>query len=136
MRRLAFILVLLPFLGAPALAQDGVSLAPTDPVASTDTLGIEMPELIGGLGTIIGALEYPTSALAAGAEGRVVVTFVVTERGTVEEAEVTSHVHPALDHEALAAVQRARFVPAHRSGRPLRVRMALPVTFDLPAASG
>jgi TonB family protein len=94
-----------------------------------------MPELIGGLGTIAGALDYPATARAVGAEGRVVVTFVVTESGSVEEAEVTSAVHPALDREALAAVRRARFVPAHRAGRPLRVRMALPVTFDLPPGS-
>ena len=129
MHRLAFILTLLTATAGAAGAQESADA--TGPAASSDTAGIEMPELIGGLATIVGALNYPVTARAVGAEGRVVVTFTVTENGAVEEAEVTTPIHPALDREALAAVQRARFVPAHRAGRPLRVRMALPVTFDL-----
>jgi len=123
MRRAALLLLLVAVAGAPARAQDAVA---------TDSAAIDMPELIGGLGSIASDLEYPVTAHAAGAEGRVVVAFTVTETGTVEEAEITSSVHPALDREALAAVRRARFVPAHRAGRPLRVRMELPVTFELP----
>ncbi len=133
MRRLAFIIAMLVAGAGPVAAQGAPQ--ESDAVAAADTTGIEMPELIGGLGTIAGTLDYPVTAQAVGAEGRVVVTFTVTERGTVEEAEVTSTVHPALDREALAAVQRARFVPAHRDGRPMRVRMAMPVTFELPHGS-
>jgi TonB family protein len=127
-----FIIALALLLGAaaPAVAQETPSNA--DDATPADTAEIDMPELIGGLGSIMSDIHYPATARAAGAEGRVVVTFVVGETGGVEEAEVTSAVHPALDREALAAVRRARFVPAHRAGRPLRVRMALPVTFQLP----
>lgn len=126
MARYAFILALLAALAAPAAAQ-----APADAAAPADAEGIEMPELIGGLGTLVGRIAYPAEAEAEGVEGRVVVSFVVTETGTVEDVEVADPVHPALDEAALSAIRRARFLPAHRDGRPLRVRMALPVTFDL-----
>jgi TonB family protein len=128
--RFIIALALLAGVATPAVAQETPSTAET--TAAADTAEIDMPELIGGLGSIMSDIHYPVTARAAGAEGRVVVTFVVGETGGVEEAEVTSAVHPALDREALAAVRRARFVPAHRAGRPLRVRMALPVTFQLP----
>jgi TonB family protein len=122
---------------APAAAQpaaDSLAVWEGGGVA-TDTAGLAMPELIGGLGALVRTLDYPREAEAAGAEGRVVVSFVVTEEGTVEEAEVTAPVHPALDQAALAAVRFARFIPAHRDGRPIRVRLALPITFDLPAGT-
>jgi protein TonB len=90
-----------------------------------------MPELVGGLPALVRAIPYPSEAEAEGAEGRVVVTFVVTEQGQVEDAAVTAEAHPALDAAALAAVRRARFVPAHRDGHPVRVRLALPITFEL-----
>jgi TonB family protein len=143
MRTILFISLLAAACAVPAAAQSDPPQAPASEqadaataAAESDTAGIEMPELIGGLGSIAGDVTYPPIAQVAGAEGRVVVTFVVNEAGAVEEAEVTAPVHPALDREALAAVRRARFVPAHRAGRPLRVRMALPVTFELPARRG
>jgi TonB family protein len=142
MRSILFITLLTAAGVVPAAAQSEDVPAPAEQadaapsMAESDTADIEMPELIGGLGSIAGDVAYPPIAQVAGAEGRVVVTFVVNETGAVEEAEVTAPVHPALDREALAAVRRARFVPAHRAGRPLRVRMALPVTFELPARRG
>jgi TonB family protein len=129
-QRFIIALALLTSAAGSAVAQE--TSQTEEHAAATDTADIDMPELIGGLGSIMSDIHYPATARAAGAEGRVVVTFVVGETGGVEEAEVTAGVHPALDREALAAVQRARFVPAHRAGRPLRVRMALPVTFQLP----
>jgi TonB family protein len=143
MRSILFITLFAAAGVVPAAAQnEQASAAAADlpgapgAAAENDTAGIAMPELIGGPGAIAGDVTYPPIAQVAGAEGRVVVTFVVNESGSVEEAEVTATVHPALDREALAAVQRARFVPAHRAGRPLRVRMALPVTFELPSRRG
>ena len=113
----------------PVAAQD--LPAPPDTGLAADTSGLAMPELVGGLTSLIRAIPYPEEAESEGAEGRVVVTFVVTEEGRVEEAEVTAEAHPALDAAALAAVRRARFVPAHRDGHPVRVRLALPITFEL-----
>src|SRR5690606_37343484 len=120
-------------LAAPAAAQEPDSLALWEEGGvEADPSELAMPELIGGLDALVRGLDYPEEAEAAGAEGRVVVAFVVTEEGAVEEAEVTAPVHPALDRAALAAVRFARFIPAHRGGTPVRVRLALPITFDLP----
>lgn len=130
MTRLLLALPLLVVLAvAPVAAQDAPDGAPAG--LASDTTGLAMPELVGGLGSLVRAIGYPETAEEEGVEGRVVVSFVVTERGEVEEAEVTAPVHPALDAAALAAVERARFLPAHRDGHPVRVRLALPITFEL-----
>jgi len=132
------LLLALPLLGllaaAPVAAQDAPDAAPAAGLAA-DTTGLAMPELVGGLGSLVRAIDYPEVAEEEGVEGRVVVSFVVTERGEVEDAEVTAPVHPALDAAALAAVERARFLPAHRDGHPVRVRLALPITFELQAGT-
>ncbi len=124
------LLLALAFLATPAFAQDAPDGAGPRGLAS-DTTGLAMPELVGGLNALVRTIDYPDAAEEAGVEGRVVVSFVVTEQGEVESAEVTAEVHPDLDAAALAAVERARFVPAHRDGHPIRVRLALPITFEL-----
>lgn len=94
----------------------------------------EMPEMEGGMGALIARLEYPEEAEKAGIEGRVVVTFIVDEAGAVQDAEVAEPAHPLLDEAALAAVRATPFRPGLKDGAPVRVRMALPVVFTLPAA--
>ena len=131
-------LAALVFVAAPVAAQSSAPAAsgpaaPSGQTASGDA--IEMPEVIGGLASLVGGIAYPAEAQAAQAEGRVIVRFVVDETGEVEEAEVFRPVHPALDEAALEAVEQARFRPATRDGAPVRVRMAVPITFDLPGGA-
>ena len=45
----------------------------------------QMPELIGGLGSIQSKIKYPEIAKKAGVEGRVFVQFVVNTDGTVTD---------------------------------------------------
>lgn len=140
-KRLGMILALLLFATSSAL------VACTDQFVDSETAPAEaelskkandayvyvemMPKLIGGLAAIRQNLVYPETAKRAGVEGRVVISFVVDEDGAVQNAEVLKGVGSGLDEEALRAVRQATFEPGLKDGKPVKVKMAIPVTFKL-----
>jgi eukaryotic-like serine/threonine-protein kinase len=78
------------------------------------------------------AAPYPEAAVGSGAKGKVVVTFVVNEKGQVSEPKVKSivieeggtapvgvDVKALFREAALAAARRARFAPATSDGVPV-----------------
>lgn len=90
-----------------------------------------MPALIGGLASLQQNISYPNMARKAGIEGRVIVQFVVTEQGTVENPQVIRGIGGGCDKEALRAVTTAKFEPGRQRGKAVRVQYSLPVTFRL-----
>ncbi|NBC15998.1 MAG: TonB family protein [Bacteroidetes bacterium] len=90
-----------------------------------------MPELIGGLGSIQKQIEYPEIARKAGVEGRVIVQFVVDENGNVQDPVVVRGIGAGCDEEALRVVREAKFQPGKQRGKPVKVKMSLPITFRL-----
>jgi len=91
----------------------------------------DMPELIGGLGKLQKAIRYPEIAKKAGVEGRVIVQFVVNEKGTVVDPVVVRGIGAGCDEEAIRAVMLAKFKPGKQRGKPVKVKMSLPITFKL-----
>lgn len=91
----------------------------------------EQPELIGGMDALHEAVEYPKMARKGGIEGRVIVQFVVDEEGNVQDPRVIQGVHTLLDEAAIEAVEAQKFKPGKQRGKPVKVRMSLPVTFRL-----
>ena len=91
----------------------------------------EMPQLIGGLASLQKSITYPEIAKKAGVEGRVIVQFVVDEAGRVIEPIVVRGVGAGCDEEAVRAVTQAHFTPGKQRGKPVRVKMSLPITFKL-----
>lgn len=89
----------------------------------------QMPELIGGPASI--QPVYPDIERMAGVEGRVFLQFVVNEDGSVSDIEVMRGVSPGLDRAAVEALRRARFQPGMQRGRPVKVRFAIPIVFQL-----
>ena len=89
------------------------------------------PELVGGLDSLQARLVYPEAARLAGAEGTVVVRFVVDAGGAVTDLEVLRSPSAALSEAALDAVRRSSFTPGRVGGAPVRVRLALPARFTL-----
>ncbi|SHK86797.1 M56 family metallopeptidase [Rhodothermus profundi] len=94
----------------------------------------EMPRLIGGFNRLVECLRYPEEAKAAGVEGRVIIRFVVDEQGNVANPKVLKGVGAGLDEEALRCVRQLKFTPGRQQGRPVPVRMTLPVVFRLDDA--
>jgi TonB family protein len=64
--------------------------------------------------------------------GRVVVVFVVDEKGNVGDVKVARSVEPSFDAEAVRVVKSMpRWNPGMQNGKAVKVRYTLPVTFRL-----
>ena len=78
------------------------------------------------------APDYPRRARAQGIAGRVVVSFLITREGRVEDVRVLS-AEPSgwFEEVALSAVRTWEFEPARYQGNPVPVRREVPLDFDL-----
>lgn len=90
---------------------------------------VEQRPECGGVRALADKIQYPESAREAGIEGRVFVRFVVDESGDVIDPTVTKGVQEALNQEALRAVKKLECKPGKQRGQPVKVKMAVPVTF-------
>lgn len=93
----------------------------------------DMPELKGGLAALQQNITYPEQAREAGHEGRVIVQFIVSEQGQVQDPQIVKGVSESLDQEALRVVKQAEFTPGMQKNQPVRVQYSLPITFQLAA---
>ncbi len=75
--------------------------------------------------------RYTAEAALEHVGGTVLARCTVTERGTVEDCVVMKSV-PLLDASVLRALAQRRYEPALFEGRPLSVRMVIPVRFVAP----
>lgn len=91
----------------------------------------EKPELIGGMKSLQSRIEYPKVAKKAGIEGRVFVQFIVDKNGNVTDPVVLRSPHKLLSEEALRVIRTAKFKPGKQRTKPVKVRMALPISFRL-----
>jgi protein TonB len=71
---------------------------------------------------------YPAAALAAGAEGDVIIEAVITRDGTVDRARIVQGV-PLLDDAALDAVRQWLFSSTMLNDRPIEVLMNVRISF-------
>lgn len=94
-----------------------------------------MPELIGGLAALNDKITYPEIARMARIEGRVIVQFIVDERGNVVDPYVVRGIGGGCDEEALRVVRLLKFKPGLQRGTPVKVQYAIPVTFKLVKSS-
>lgn len=101
------------------------------------TIVEKMPQLPGGGGSaaIVTAIQswvtYPAEALKNSIQGRVFVSFVVGDDGTVRDAKIVKGIGGGCDEAVLAAVQQLpHFIPGTQAGRPVAVSFIVPVTFS------
>ncbi|HVJ92772.1 MAG TPA: TonB family protein [Labilithrix sp.] len=73
---------------------------------------------------------YPEDARKQGVEALVVVKFIVTETGQVEDAKVIKG-HPLFDDVVLANVRTWTFQPATIEGKPVRMVRMVKIPFRL-----
>ena len=92
----------------------------------------QMPELIGGIRGLHAKVKYPEIARKAHVEGRVIVQFIVDENGNVRDAEILRGAGAGLDEEAVRVIsEHAVFTPGRQDGKPVPVRVAIPIVFKL-----
>jgi protein TonB len=64
-------------------------------------------------------------------EGRVVVGFIVSEKGKLEEIKILKSLCSSCDKEAIRLVENMpAWIPAEENGKPTARRMILPISFN------
>ena len=77
-------------------------------------------------------LKYPAQARRMGIEGRVFVQFVVDADGAITDVQAVKGIGAGCDEEAVRVLQGSpKWNPGKQRGRAVRVRMVLPITFQL-----
>lgn len=75
---------------------------------------------------------YPDEAIAYGIEGRVTLAFVVERDGTLSGIEPLTSPDPVLSDAVIRVVRQSpRWTPGMLEGEPVRVRLSVPVEFNL-----
>lgn len=97
----------------------------------------KMPEFPGGQGELMKFLSqtvrYPVKAQELGKQGRVIVTFIVNEDGSIDDdIKVIRSVDTALDNEAIRVIKAMpKWTPGTQRGKAVRVNYTLPINFKL-----
>ena len=77
-------------------------------------------------------LKYPQEAVRQGVQGRVLVDFVIDEKGKVTDVSVGKSVDPLLDEEAVKVISASPdWKPARLAGKKVKCGMSLYVEFRL-----
>jgi len=100
------------------------------------TIVEEMPSFPGGdaelLKFIADNIKYPVIAQENGIQGKVILRFCVTYKGTVDQISVLRGVDPALDAEAIRVIKLLPlWKPGKQRGKPVNVWYTVPISFQL-----
>lgn len=77
-------------------------------------------------------MKYPAEASSNGIQGKVIVTFVIDEKGNVKDPKVIRSVDPILDQAALELVAACpQWAPGKQNGKVVKVAFTLPITYAL-----
>lgn len=110
----------------PALAQEPA------PGRVYELAEVETQPVPANLDDLRAALEatYPAGKRAAGQGARVSVAFVLSPDGVPRDLSVTQSTDAAFDSATVAGLALLRFTPATVEGRPVAVRVEVPVQWE------
>ena len=102
----------------------------------TFTIVEEQPSFDGGFDAfyryVMSEIRYPKKARINGIEGRVFAQFVVERDGSITGVQTAKGIFAECDKEVERVLKNAPpFKPGSQRGRTVRVKMMLPVTFEL-----
>ena len=75
--------------------------------------------------------DYSEEARKAKLEGTVVLSLVVNERGRPQNLKILRALGLGLDEEAIGAVEKWKFKPGMKDGKPVAVMVTIEVNFQL-----
>lgn len=77
-------------------------------------------------------IQYPAVAAEEGVQGKVIVQFIVSKTGGIEDVKAIRGPHKALEQEAVRVVKSMpAWNPGRNNGQAVKVTYVLPVTFKL-----
>ena len=94
----------------------------------------QMPAFKGDFNAFLSQnIHYPPKALKKGIEGRVIVSFVVDEDGSISDVQLMHGIGGGCDEEAIRVVKgMPAWKPGKQNGKPVKVRYTLPIRFVVP----
>jgi len=110
----------------------------TTPTVTKDTVYSfveKMPEFPGGEKEVVKFLsqtmKFPEEAQKKGEHGKVIVQFVISNTGKVENAKILKGVSPDLDNEALRVIGLLpAWIPGEQNGEKVSVYRIIPIMFQ------
>lgn len=133
-------LAVLPCLAIAAFACNPVKVLETEPVVEEVEFVAVSEEPVAQNGSaqefsrrVNQMLEYPESAKTAGIQGRITLSFVVDNDGSIGDVKIMRGVHPDLDAEALRAVTACAqdWIFERPDGIVGKIHYMFPVIFQL-----
>jgi TonB family protein len=96
----------------------------------------QMPEYPGGTNALLkyiqSKVKYPANAKQNGVEGKVMVQFIVDEKGNVVNPKIIKGIGYGCDEEALRVIKLLPgWIPGKQGGKPVKVKMVIPFSFKL-----
>ena len=96
----------------------------------------QMPEYPGGTDALLkfidANIKYPAEAKQKGIEGKVLVQFIIDEKGNVVDLKVLKGIGYGCDEEALRVIKLLPgWIPGKQGGKPVKVKMVIPFSFKL-----
>lgn len=100
------------------------------------TIVEDQPEFPGGMQAFYNfvgkKMKYPSQARRMGIEGRVYVEFIVDKDGSVTNVRSVKGIGAGCDEEAVRVMKTVpKFKPGKQRGRPVKVKMVMPIYFKL-----
>jgi TonB family protein len=123
--------------GGPANMSNKPVEKPVAPMQMSMPTGYDEPPVFKGGETalikfIAENIIYPPAVREKGIMGTVVISYSISEKGVVENANIRESADPLLDAEALRVVKLIpAWEPAKFKGVPVKVSYSVPVTFSL-----
>lgn len=123
--------------GEPGRKGPGTGSGSPGGAEEVGTSPVEVPEILpefqGDLQQFFAkTTHYPPRAVDEGVEGQVFVVFIVDEKGKVNKPEILKGIRKDCDDEALRVVKTMPdWTPGQMGGKPVKVRMRIPVKFKL-----
>jgi protein TonB len=90
-----------------------------------------MPEVVGGMISILKKIVYPELAKRAGIQGKVYVLAFIDEKGDVNKTKIIKGIGGGCDEVAMNAIKQIKFIPGQRDGKPVKVQVTIPIVFKL-----
>ncbi|MCZ6901182.1 MAG: energy transducer TonB [Bacteroidetes bacterium] len=111
-------------------------IEPPEVVDKIFTIVEVMPEPLGGLSEffefVYKEIKYPNTARRMGIDGRITIQFIIDKDGSLTNFHILSGIGAGCDEEVLRVLKMApKWKPGKQRGIPVRVKMALPITFRL-----
>ncbi len=77
-------------------------------------------------------LRYPKIARRRGIQGRVFIQYIVDREGVIDDVKVVKGIGGGCDEEAMRVMQESPlWIPAKLGGRPVKVKIVIPIVFKL-----